>query len=42
VLAFEAYGCEYIANILEQRERPANPPSALPLTRRQDLSLANP
>ena len=22
-LTFEAYGCEYIANILEQRERPA-------------------
>jgi transposase len=36
-LAFEAYGCEYIANILEQRERPATPPGALHLTRRQDL-----
>lgn len=34
---FEAYGCEYIANILEQRERLAQPPSALHLTRRQDL-----
>ena len=36
-LSFEAYGCEYIANILEQRERPATPPGALHLTRRQDL-----
>jgi transposase len=36
-LAFEAYGCEYIANILEQRERPEAAPGALHLTRRQDL-----
>jgi len=36
-LAFEAYGCEYIANILEQRERPSGLPAALHLTRRQDL-----
>jgi transposase len=36
-LAFEAYGCEYIANILAQRERPAAAPGALHLTRRQDL-----
>jgi len=36
-LAFEAYGCEYIANILEQRERPEVSPGALHLTRRQDL-----
>jgi transposase len=36
-LAFEAYGCEYIANILEQRERLGAPPAALHLTRRQDL-----
>jgi transposase len=36
-LAFAAYGCEYIANILEQRERPAARPGALHLTRRQDL-----
>ncbi len=36
-LAFEAYGCEYIANILEQRERPDAAPGALHLTRRQDL-----
>jgi transposase len=36
-LKFEAFGCEYIANILEQRERPAALPSPLHLTRRQDL-----
>ena len=36
-LVFQAYGCEYIANILEQRERPGTPPAALHLTRRQDL-----
>ena len=36
-LTFEAYGCEYIANILEQRERPSVQPGALHLTRRQDL-----
>ena len=36
-IAFEAYGCEYIANILEQRERQPVTPSALHLTRRQDL-----
>lgn len=36
-LAFEAYGCEYIAHLLEQRERPGGPPAALHLTRRQDL-----
>jgi len=36
-LTFEAYGCEYIANILEQRERPSATPGALHLTRRQDL-----
>ena len=36
-LAFQAYGCEYIANILEQWERPGLPPAALHLTRRQDL-----
>jgi transposase len=36
-LTFEAYGCEYIANLLEQRERPGGPPAALHLTRRQDL-----
>ena len=36
-LTFEAYGCEYIANILEQRERQTPTPSPLHLTRRQDL-----
>jgi transposase len=36
-LTFEAYGCEYIANILEQRERQPTVPSPLHLTRRQDL-----
>jgi hypothetical protein len=36
-LAYDAYGCEYIANILEQRERPSPAPSPLHLTRRQDL-----
>jgi transposase len=36
-LTFEAYGCEYVANILEQRERPTAVPGALHLTRRQDL-----
>jgi transposase len=36
-IAFEAFGCEYIANILLQRERIAQPPAALHLTRRQDL-----
>lgn len=36
-LAFEAYGCEYIANILEQRQRPTVASGALHLTRRQDL-----
>jgi transposase len=36
-LAFEAYGCEYIANILEQRQRLPVTPGALHLTHRQDL-----
>jgi transposase len=36
-IKFEAYGCEYIANILHQRERTATTPTALHLTRRQDL-----
>jgi hypothetical protein len=36
-LTFDAYGCEYIANLLEQRERHAVVPSPLHLTRRQDL-----
>jgi transposase len=36
-LTFEAYGCEYIANLLEQRERQFGAPSPLHLTRGQDL-----
>lgn len=36
-LRFEAIGCEYVANVLEQRENPAALPGALHLTRRQDL-----
>ncbi len=35
--AFQAFSCEYIANILEQRERLLPEPGALHLTRRQDL-----
>lgn len=36
-IAFEAFGCDYVANILMQRERVAATPAALHLTRRQDL-----
>jgi hypothetical protein len=36
-LAYHAFSCEYIANLLEQRERPAREPGALHLTRQQDL-----
>jgi len=36
-LRFEAIGCEYVANVLEQREHPAAIPGALHLTHRQDL-----
>jgi transposase len=36
-IAFAAYSCEYIANILEMRARETSPPGALHLTRRQDL-----
>ena len=36
-LTFDAYGCEYIAKLLEQRERHAVAPSPLHLTCRQDL-----
>lgn len=36
-IAFEAYSCEYIANILEMQARPPLLPGALHLTRRQDL-----
>lgn len=36
-LRFEAIGCEYIANILQQREHTPATPGALHLTHRQDL-----
>jgi transposase len=36
-IAFAAYSCEYIANILEMRARDTPEPGALHLTRRQDL-----
>jgi transposase len=36
-LEFEAFGCEYIANILLQREQAPIKPSALHLTHHQDL-----
>lgn len=35
--AFQAFSCEYIANILEQRQRIMPEPGALHLTRRQDI-----
>jgi len=34
---FQAFSCEYIANLLEQRVRKLPEPGALYLTRRQDL-----
>ena len=36
-LEFQAFSCEYIANLLEQRQRRLPEPGALHLTRRQDL-----
>ena len=36
-LTFKVFRSEYIANILEQRERQLPEPGALHLTRRQDL-----
>jgi len=36
-IAFAAYSCEYIANILDMRARETSAPAALHLTRRQDL-----
>jgi hypothetical protein len=36
-LTFEAYGCEYIANLLQQRQQPPGSLCALHLTHRQDL-----
>jgi len=34
---YQAFSCEYIANIIHQRQRPPSEPGALHLTRRQDL-----
>jgi transposase len=36
-IRFEAYGCEYVANILEQHQNVAGNPGVLHLTHRQDL-----
>jgi transposase len=36
-LEFQAFSCEYVANLLEQRQRRLPDPGALHLTRRQDL-----
>jgi transposase len=36
-LEFQAFSCEYVANLLEQRQRILPEPGALHLTRRQDL-----
>jgi hypothetical protein len=35
--AYQAFSCEYIANLLEQQARPSVQPGALHLTRQQDL-----
>jgi hypothetical protein len=35
--AYQAFSCEYIVNLLEQRARPSAEPGALHLTRQQDL-----
>ena len=34
---FEAFSCEYVANLLEQRARVVKEPGALHLTRKTDL-----
>jgi transposase len=34
---YQAFSCEYIANLLEQRQHPPQEPGALHLTRQQDL-----
>ena len=34
---YQAFSCEYVANILQQRQRPPQEPGALHLTRQQDL-----
>jgi len=36
-LEFQAFSCQYIENLLQQRQRPHLEPGALHLTRRQDL-----
>lgn len=36
-LAYQAFGAEYLANLLAQRARPQSEPGALHLTRQQDL-----
>ncbi|MCJ7830923.1 MAG: IS21 family transposase [Dehalococcoidia bacterium] len=36
-LEFQAFSCEYVANLLEQRQRLLPEPGAMHLTRRQDL-----
>jgi len=40
-IVFEAYSCEYVANILEMRARSLPEPGALTLTRRRDPSAAS-
>lgn len=34
---YQSFSCEYIANLLQQRQRPTQEPGALHLTRQQDL-----
>jgi len=34
---YQAFSCEYLANMLQKRKRPADEPAALHLTRQQDL-----
>lgn len=34
---YQAFSCEYIANLLQQRQHPPEEPGALHLTRQQDL-----
>jgi hypothetical protein len=35
--AYQAFSCEYVANLLEQQARPVVPPGALHRTRQHDL-----
>jgi transposase len=37
VFTYQAFSCEYITNLLQQRQRPTEEPGALHLTRQQDL-----